>query len=106
MKPLKLTINHNRVLSHYVELEKGDSIEFFYNWIESDRIAWASAYDGVLSANRKHTYENGTKGIYTCIINLFECVEISTADCETFEDYFDLLKKVFEDDSIPYRNIY
>ena len=106
MKSFKLTINHDRILSHYVELHKGDTIIFKYKYHDDSRIEWVTEYEGMIKNNRKKMYKGKTNGMHTLALNLFECVEIDTSKCETFEDYYLLLKKVFEDETIPYKDIY
>lgn len=100
----KLVINHDRVLSHYVELHKGDSIEFTYRnswWSKRDQ---HSDWEGVLSANHKNGYKTYLSNHF--IQNLFECVDIEVPHDRTFDEMFAKLEEVFNDETIPYRNIY
>jgi len=106
MKSFKLTINHDRILSHYVELHKGDTITFKYKYHDDSRIEWVTEYEGVIEKNRKQMYKGKSNGMHTLALNLFECVDIDTSKHDTFEDYYLLLKKVFEDETIPYKDIY
>jgi hypothetical protein len=94
------------MLNHWLALNKGDSIEFEYmnNWWGTEE--YPTNYYGTVSANRQRTFENGTSGMHTYIINLFECVDIDTDDCQTFQDYFKKLEKVFSDPTIGYVDIY
>jgi hypothetical protein len=101
-----LTINHDRVLNHWLALNKGDSISFRYQYSWCSKRTRPTDYIGTVSANRRKSFEKSKTGLHTNISGLFECVDIDTSNCETFKDYFKLLKKVFNDPSIGYIDIY
>jgi hypothetical protein len=105
---IKFTINHDRVLSHYIELKKGDTIEIVFHGIHDRYREEACFYHAILSANHKKGYEtvlNHTQA--TNLINLFECVDLDY-DCvnEDYNGYIDLLSRVLSEPSIPYKDIY
>ena len=110
-KEITLTMTHNRVFSHWIELYKGDTITIRYDDLEAERETrenWSCSYRCTLSHNRKQGYEGvNVSGSHTLLLNMFECVESNRNVIEaTAKSDLELLTKIVKDSTFEYHNIY